>query len=173
MTSYVIEKVRKERRLPLAAALAACLALLPAAGCQTIERETGLSLRTQRGVAGGAAFGGIVAALANANPAWIAASVIMGGVAGGAISNHLGREDAERHARTNYGALDRLDQGQTDSWRNDRTGNHGSTTVTRVTAQAGGIVCKTYREQVHTKSESVTKEGTACKGPGGDWRAAA
>jgi hypothetical protein len=60
------------------------------AGCQTIEKETGLSRDTQFGALGGAAFGGIVAALANANPAWIAASVIMGGVAGGALGNYLG-----------------------------------------------------------------------------------
>ncbi len=173
MTSYVIENPLKFRKLPVAAVIIAGLGLAPIASCQTIERETGLSLRTQRGVAGGAAFGGIVAALANANPAWIAASVIMGGVAGGAISNHLGRGDAERHARNNYSALDRLGQGQTDRWENKKTGNYGSTTVTRVTSQSGGIVCKSYREQVHTRAESLIKEGTACKGPGGNWRAEA
>jgi surface antigen len=173
MTSYVIENTNKTRRLPIVALVVVALGLMPVAGCQTIERETGLSLRTQRGAAAGAAFGGIIAALANANPAWIAASVIMGGVAGGAISNHLGREDSERHARTNYSALDRLKQGQTDRWENKKTGNYGSTTVTRVTTQSGGVLCKSYREEVHTRAESVTKEGTACKDAGGSWRAKA
>ena len=139
-------------------------------GCETIERETGFNRSTQMGAAGGAAFGGIVAALANANPAWIAASVILGGVAGGAIGNHMGREDAERHARANLGALDTLGQGQTESWSNSHSGNHGSTTVTRVVNRDNGQTCKSYRETIHTTAETITKEGTACRAPGGTWQ---
>lgn len=139
-------------------------------GCETIERETGFNRSTQIGAAGGAAFGGIVAALANANPAWIAASVILGGVAGGAIGNAMGKEDAERHARANLGALDTLGQGQTESWSNSRTGNRGSTTVTRVVNRDSGQTCKSYRETIHTSVETVTKEGTACRYPGGTWK---
>jgi len=176
MTSYTIENthnIRTSGRLSVAVLMVASLGLLPMAGCETIQRETGIGRNAQIGAAGGAAFGGIVAALANANPAWIAASVILGGVAGGVIGDKLGKEDAERHARTNVNALDRLAQGQTESWSNKRTGNYGSTTVTRVTTNGNGITCKSYREQVHTKAESVTREGTACKGPGGTWKAEA
>ena len=142
---------------------------LPLAACDSIERETGFNRPTQQGAVAGAAFGGIVAALADANPAWIAASVILGGVAGGAIGNHMGREDAERHARANLGALDTLNQGQTESWSNDRSGNHGSTTVTRVVDRDGGEICKSYRETIHAAGETVTKEGTACRVRGGTW----
>jgi surface antigen len=149
--------------------LAATLVLAPLAGCETIERETGINIPTQQGAAGGAAFGGIVAAIAGANPAWIAASVVLGGVTGGAIGNYLGKKDAERHARNNASALDGLGQGQTSSWRNNKTGNSGSTTVTRVVRE-DGRVCKSYRETVHTKIETVTKEATACRNPGGTWR---
>jgi len=162
---------KRAARGSVAVLIAASMALLPIAGCQTIEREFGFNRNTQMGAAGGAAFGGIVAALANANPAWIAASVILGGVAGGAIGNSLGKQDAERHARTNVSALDGLSQGQTRSWKNNKTGNYGSTTVTRVSTNGDGVVCKTYREQIHTQAESVTKEGTACRGPGGSWKA--
>ena len=173
MNIYVVEN---KRRLDTggavaAARLAAALALLAMPGCAAIERETGLGRSTQMGVAGGAAFGGIVAALANANPAWIAASVVLGGTAGGVIGNALGRDDAERHVRTNIGALDRLSQGQTESWSNQKTGNSGSTTVTKVTTDAAGVLCKSYREQVRTGAESVTKEATACRSPGGSWKA--
>ena len=176
MASYTLENtmnVGSVRRTSVIALVAASLALLPIAGCDTIERETGLNRSTQTGAAGGAAFGGIVAALAGANPAWIAASVILGGVTGGAIGNALGRDDAERHAQTNLRALDHLAQGQTDHWENRKTGNYGSTTVTHVSINGDGITCKTYREQVHTHSEDVTKEGTACRGPGGSWKAEA
>ena len=87
------------------------------AGCETIERETGLSKSTQTGAAGGAALGGIIAALADANPAWIAASVILGGVAGGTLGNYLGKEDAQTHADNNLRALDTLGPGQTSNWQ--------------------------------------------------------
>jgi len=175
MMDYTVESKQdiatKAGRKSVALLMVASLALLPVAGCQTIEQEFGFNRDTQMGVAGGAAFGGIVAALANANPAWIAASVILGGVTGGAIGNHLGKQDAERHARTNVNALDSLNQGQTSSWKNNRTGNYGSTTVTRVTHNGNGVVCKSYREQIHTQAERMTKEGTACKSPGGSWKA--
>lgn len=170
MTSYAIVNKQNKSRLSMAVLLTAGIGLLPIAGCESIERETGLNLSTQRGAAAGGAFGGIVAAIAGANPAWIAASVVLGGVTGGVIGDRLGRQDAERHARTNVSALDRLNEGQTDSWRNDRSGNYGSTTVTRVTHAGNGITCKSYREQVHTSAESITKEATACKGPGGNWK---
>jgi len=169
MSEYVIESKRKTS-LRAAVLLIGGLALLPVAGCETIERETGFGRNTQIGAAGGAAFGGIVAAIAGANPAWIAASVVLGGVTGGVIGNRMGREDAERHARANYSALDRLGAGQSDRWQNKKTGNYGSTTVTRVSTNGDGTVCKTYREQIHTEAESVTREGRACRAPGGSWR---
>jgi surface antigen len=174
MTAYAINNPQKTisyRRLAVAVLVAAGMTL-PMAGCETIRRETGLSKSAQTGAAGGAAFGGIIAAIAGANPAWIAASVVLGGVTGGVIGDRLGRKDAERHARTNANALDRLSQGQTESWRNSKTGNSGSTTVTRVTTNADGVLCKSYREYVNAGSEEVTKEGTVCKTPGGSWRAA-
>jgi surface antigen len=151
-----------------ALALVAAIAL-PLAGCDTLERETGLNRHTLNGVGVGAAAGGIIALLADANPAWIAASVVLGGATGGIIGSHLGRDDAERHARNNLSALDSLGAGQTESWSDSRTGNHGSTTVTRVTHREDEV-CKSYREAVHAGSETVTREGTACRVPGGTWR---
>lgn len=170
MTAIAVRiQPRSKTRTAVAMAMIAALGV-SLCGCETIERETGFNRSTQTGAAAGAAFGGIVAALANANPAWIAASVILGGVAGGAIGNSMGREDAERHARANLGALDTLNQGQTESWNNSRTGNRGSTTVTRVVSRDSGQVCKSYRETIHARSETVTKEGTACRYPGGTWQ---
>jgi surface antigen len=160
MTAYVIENTQVSKRMSrgaVAVLLAASIGLLPIAGCETIQRETGIGRNAQIGAAGGAAFGGIIAAIAGANPAWIAASVVLGGVTGGVIGDRMGRDDAEKHARTNYNAIDKLAQGQTESWSNKKTGNYGSTTVTRVTTNADGVVCKSYREAVHTSAESVTK----------------
>jgi len=157
-------------RTAAALALLVGIAAIPLGGCETIERETGFGRSTQTGALSGAAFGGIIAALANANPAWIAASVILGGVTGGTIGNYLGRGDAEKHAHTNLGALDSLGRGQSSTWQNSSTGNSGSTTVTSVDNRADGTVCKAFTETVRTKAETVTKQSTACKSPGGTWR---
>jgi len=146
--------------------------MLPVAGCKTIERETGLNRSTQTGAAAGAATGGILAALLDANPAWIAASVILGGVAGGAIGNSLGKKDAEKHVTTNLHALDTLAEGQTESWSDSDTGNSGSTTVRRVHRDDNGTICKTYTETVNAGSQTTTREGTVCRVPGGGWHAA-
>jgi len=140
------------------------------AGCETIEKETGLNKSTQAGAAGGAALGGIIAALADANPAWIAASVILGGIAGGTLGNYLGKEDAEKHADNNLHALDTLSQGQSSSWQDSKTGNSGSTTVTAVNTKSDGTICKAYTETVKTSAKTVTQEATACKTPGGTWK---
>ncbi|TAL01231.1 MAG: hypothetical protein EPO08_11085 [Rhodospirillaceae bacterium] len=156
-------------RRPLAVLLLAGAAMIPLAGCDMIESQTGLNRPTQEGAVGGAAFGGIIAALADANPAWIAASVVLGGVAGGAIGNSLGKEDATTHAEHNLHALDTLAEGQTESWSNSSSGNSGSTTVRQVTRNENGGVCKTYTETVHTGAETVTRDATACKASGGSW----
>ena len=154
------------RRSSLTLAIIAALSL---GGCEMIEEQTGLNRSTQKGAFTGAAVGGIIAALAQANPGWIAASVVMGGVAGGAIGNSLGKKDATTHVSRNLHALDTLAEGQAESWSNSKTGNGGSTTVRRVSRKSDGTVCKTYTESVRTKEQTVTKDGTACKAPGKSW----
>jgi surface antigen len=156
----------------LACVMLVGMAAMPLAGCESIQEETGLNKDTQTGAAGGAAFGGIVAALAGANPALIAASIILGGVAGGAIGDQLGKSDAEKHAATNLRVLDTLGKGQSESWSDARTGNSGGTTVTNVTVQPDGRTCKSYVETVRTGAKTVTQDGTACKAHGGTWRVA-
>lgn len=151
-----------------ALALAAAVTTLPLTGCETIERETGLGRSTQAGAAGGAAFGGIVAALAGANPAWIAASTILGGVGGGAIGEYLGADDAEQHVENNLNALDTLGAGQTSRWQDDESGNSGSTTVHSVFT-SDGRTCKSYTETVRTAERTVSKEATACQTADGGW----
>jgi surface antigen len=156
-------------RTAVAAVLIAGIAALPLAGCETIEKETGFNKSTQTGALGGAAFGGIIAALAGANPAWIAASVIMGGVAGGALGNYLGKENAEKHVATNLSALNNLNAGQTASWSDNKTGNSGSTKVDRVFT-SNGQTCKSYTETVRTSQRTVTEQATACKQSDGSWK---
>ncbi len=149
--------------------LLAGVATAPLGGCETVQRETGLSKETQTGALGGAAFGGIIAALAGANPAWIAGSILLGGAAGGVIGNSLGKRDAQQHAENNLQALDTLGRDQSSSWRDEQTGNSGSTRVNSVTTSADGTVCKAFTETVKTGTRTVTQDAQACKVPGGRW----
>lgn len=153
----------------VAATMALVLATAWLPGCDSVEKETGLSKDTQIGGVSGAAVGGVIAGLAGASPAWIAGSIILGGITGGVIGDYLGKEDAEKHARNNLEALDNLGPGKTASWKDDKSGNHGSTTVNSVTHNADGSTCKTFTETIHAGGKTTTEHGKACKAPGGSW----
>lgn len=144
-------------------------ALLALAGCANIERETGLSTQTQTGAAAGAAAGGILAALADANPGWIVASALLGGASGGAIAHYLGEHDTKKEAQAHVHALDTLGAGQSENWSDPQTGNSGTTTVTRVTEE-NGQTCKAFRQTVHAGPKTYTDSAVACKSPGGTWK---
>lgn len=153
-----------------AALLATALAASSVAGCAYIEEQTGFSKNTQRGAAAGATFGGVIAALSNANPAWVAASVIMGGVTGGVIGDYLDKRSAEKAASNQYNSLQTLGQGQSSSWTNSSTGHSGSTTVTRVYTTAGGATCKDFVEVIETPQKTFRENGTACQQANGSYR---
>ena len=139
-------------------------------GCESIEKETGLSKGTQVGAAGGAATGGIIAALAGASPAWIAASVILGGVAGGLIGNELSKKDKEEYASSSYDAFSAAGKGGTTSWSNPETGNSGSTTINEVFTKADGTKCKRFTQKITAKGKTDTTSGVACQEKNGTWK---
>lgn len=161
--------IRRHSKAAVAAALSLGLAAAPLAGCQNVERETGVSTEAQGGALGGAAVGGVVSALAGANPAWIAASTILGGIAGGALGEFMTRDNAERHAQNNVQALDNLGPGQSSSWSDPQSNSSGSTTVNSVYT-ANGRTCKTFTEVVRTPERNVSRDGTACQTADGDWQ---
>lgn len=165
----MIEMNARRGSRTMAGALALLLTASWLTGCDSIEKETGLSKDTQIGGVSGAAVGGVIAGLAGASPAWIAGSIILGGITGGVIGNYLGKEDAEKHAKTNLEALDNLSAGKTASWKDSGSGNYGSTTVNSVTNNADGSTCKTFTETIHAGGKTTTEHGKACKAPGGSW----
>ncbi len=139
-------------------------------GCETIEKETGLSKGTQAGAGIGAATGGLIAAAAGASPAWIAASVILGGVAGGLIGNQLSKKDKEQYASSSYEAISTQGKGGQTSWRNPETGSSGSTTINDTWTKADGTPCKRFTQTITAKGETTTTSGIACKEKDGTWK---
>lgn len=158
--------ILKKTSALIAAGLTAATSI---SGCETIERETGLSRDAQTGAGVGAATGGLIALLADANPGWIIASALLGGVAGGVIGEHINRRDAEMHASNNYDALQNLGAGETSNWSNDETGHSGYTTVTNVYTGPDGRTCKDFTEVVETPERTFSEDGTACRTADGGW----
>lgn len=166
----MIDICRKPTALLLCGVLSGGLLL---GSCTNVERETGISRQGQLGAGAGAAAGGIIAALASANPAWIAASTILGGVTGGAIGEYLNREDAERHASTQYTALNTLEAGQSRSWQNPETGRSGRTTVHDSFTSEDGTPCKRFTETIYAAERTIEESATACQQADGTWQVVA
>ena len=61
--------------------------------------------------------------------------------------------------------------GQTISWSNPDSGNHGSVTPTRTGRDVQtGAYCREYQTEVIVGGEAQVGYGTACRMPDGDWK---
>lgn len=161
--------MRAQRRLG-AALVVAALGMTALSGCESVERETGISKGAQTGALGGAAAGGVIAAIAGANPAWIAGSTILGGVVGGLIGDHLSKRDREQHAQSSYQAFETQSAGGQTSWHNQESGNRGTTTIDRVYRTSAGKLCKDFTQTITAGDETETVRGTTCQEPDGTWK---
>jgi surface antigen len=139
-------------------------------GCESIERETGLTKGTQTGAVVGATGGGLIAAAAGASPAWIAAAVILGAVAGGVVGNQLTKKDKEQYSSSSYDAVSKMGKGGKTSWRNPESGNSGSTTINEVFTKGDGTKCKRFTQKITADGKTHTQNGIACQEKDGTWK---
>jgi len=153
-----------------AAVLVAALGATALGGCETIERETGLGKGAQTGVLGGAATGGVIAAIAGASPAWIAASTILGAVAGGFLGDYLSKRDREQHAESSYKAFETEKTGGQSSWNNPESGNSGTTKIDAVYRTSAGKLCKDFTQTIKAGGKTETINGTTCQEADGTWK---
>ena len=154
-------------------AVVAMLATAVVGGCTTIEEKYNLSKRTQIAAVGGALGGGVIAAVVGASTAWIAASVFLGGVAGGVISELLGDDDKEQQARAGTDALENQARGGQTAWRNPASGNGGTTTIDESFVKADGTPCKRFTQTIMADGQTHRVAGTACRQADGTWMVAA
>ena len=152
------------------AVLVAALGATALGGCESVERETGLSKGAQTGVLGGAATGGVIAAIAGASPAWIAASTILGAVAGGFLGDHLSKDDRDQHAESTYQAFESEKAGGQTSWNNSESGNSGSTKIDSVYRTSAGKLCKDFTQTITADGKTETMNGTTCQEADGSWK---
>jgi surface antigen len=153
-------------------ATVAAVAMLGASvvgGCAAIEDKTGYGKRTQIAAAGGAVGGGVIAAVAGANTIWIIASAVLGGVAGGVVSELLGDDEAQQNAETGLDALENEPPGGKTDWQNPATGNGGTTTVDESFVTADGRPCKRFTQTITADGRTGSVAGTACRSADGIW----
>lgn len=153
-----------------AAMLVAALGAAPLGGCESVERETGISKGGQTGALGGAATGGVIAGIAGASPAWIAGSVILGAVAGGFLGDYLSKKDKEEHAESSYEAFETEKAGGQTSWKNAESGNNGTTKIDSVYRTSAGKLCKDFTQTINAGGKSETTNGTTCQESDGTWK---
>ncbi len=140
------------------------------AGCESVERETGIGKGAQTGVLGGAAAGGVIAAIAGASPAWIAGSVILGAVAGGFLGDALSKKDKEQHAQSSYQAFESKEAGGATAWSNPDSGNNGTTKIDRVYRTGEGKLCKDFTQTINADGKAQTTSGVTCQEADGTWK---
>ncbi len=160
----------RKRAIPTALVLAAALGATALSGCESVERETGVSKGAQTGVLGGAAVGGVIAGIAGASPAWIAGSTILGAVAGGLLGDYLTKDDREQHAQSSYDAFETKDTGGETSWSNPESGNGGTTKIDAVYRTSEGKLCKDFTQTIEADGRSETMRGTTCQEADGTWK---
>ena len=122
------------------------------------------------GSLGGATAGGVIAAVAGANPALIVASVVAGGLLGGFIGKKLDDRDKRMATEAAHQAFEQNQTGQSSSWQNPESGNSGSVTPTRTYQIANGQYCREYTQDIVIGGEKNQTHGTACRQTDGSWK---
>lgn len=143
------------------------LAAVLAVGCAAVESNP----KTAIDAAGGATFGGLVAAAATSNPAAIAAGVIGGVLVGGMVGNMLDDRDKQMQTQAAQRALETAPAGQSVAWKNPDSGHSGTVTPTKTYQAPGGTYCRDYQATVEIEGKEKAT-GKACRQPNGTWQIA-
>jgi surface antigen len=140
------------------------------ASCASMTQTAKENPKAILGGMGGAAGGGLIAAAAGANPAWIAFSVLAGGLVGGAIGNRLDEKDKQMATQAAHRAFESNHTGQPATWQNPDTGASGTVTPTRTYQIENGQYCREYTQDITVGGEKHQTYGTACRQPDGSWK---
>ncbi len=125
--------------------------------------------RAQLGALGGAASGGLLAAAFGGNGEAIVASIILGGLVGGAVGDAMDQADRHYAYSNTQSALEFGPSGSTSDWCNVDSGHCGTTTPTG-TYRASGRYCREYEETITIGGRTEWAYGRACRQPDGSWK---
>ena len=115
----------------------------------------------------GAIAGGLIGGAASrGNGGAVVGGVVLGGLLGNVIGRDIDCEDQPVAYRTYAEGLNG-DMGRPYEWRN--RGNRGTFTSTRE-YRRGAQVCREFTETTWRGGQNFTRNGTACRETGGNWR---
>ncbi len=149
------------------------LALLLVAGlslgaCQS----SGWGQKQTVGTLGGAAAGGLIGSRIGAgtgNVIATAAGVALGAWLGNEIGASLDSADQAKLQQAQYQAYN-APVGQTITWNNPQSGNHGTFTPVRDGTSSSGAYCREFQQTVVINGQRQSAYGTACRQPDGSWQ---
>jgi surface antigen len=151
------------------ALLAMVVASLSLTACQTLQSSGNKQIV---GTGGGAVLGGLAGSQIGSGSGrlWATgAGVLLGALVGSEIGKSLDNADlaAARTAQTrSYTAP----IGETVSWNNPNSGNHGTYVATRDGYSSSGRYCREYQQTIYVGGQQEQAYGTACQQPDGSWQ---
>ncbi|WP_259780589.1 RT0821/Lpp0805 family surface protein [Aestuariispira ectoiniformans] len=158
----------------------ATLSLLLAASLATTGCITGNQIDRKDKLAGGAVVGAVAGGLlgyslmggSGASSGSQLLGMALGGAAGGYAgywaADQMSRWDKSAMQSTAYESLE-AGNGQTLSWKNDRSGNFGSFTPLRTFLDHKGRLCRDFVTTINVSGEERKGQQTACKNGAGVW----
>lgn len=149
----------------LACGVAASLLLAGCEGGQQGQKQT-------VGGLAGAALGGLLGAQFGGGRGKLATTglgVLLGALAGSEIGRTMDEVDRMKADQAAHQAT-QAPLGETITWNNPATGNHGSYTPTRDGTSARGEYCREYQQTVTVGGRTQDAYGIACRQPDGTWR---
>lgn len=149
----------------MALGLAAAMAI-SVSGCET-NQQTGALVGAGTGALIGASLGrGTSGRLLGAG-----IGAALGAIVGSEIGRRLDERDRQMYAQTAVYAAESGQVGQSQSWSNPQSGNHGTITPTsQVYRGNNGRECRNFSETITLKDgKSETVNGRRCKNADGSW----
>jgi len=99
----------------------------------------------------------------------VAAGALAGAYLGNQIGSSLDKADKTAMEQASHQATT-APIGQSVSWRNPDSGNHGTVTPTREGTAQNGDYCREFQQEVTVGGKSEKAFGTACRQPDGSWK---
>ena len=141
-----------------------------ASGCAATGETVRNNPKATTGGLLGATAGGLIGYAAGGGAAGIIGGALLGGLLGGAIGNRLDQKDKELAMQNAHRTFESARTGETSTWRNPDSGNHGTLTPTRTYQASNGQYCREYQQQIVVGGEAHQSYGTACRQPDGSWK---
>ncbi|MGB4057639.1 MAG: RT0821/Lpp0805 family surface protein [Alphaproteobacteria bacterium] len=136
--------------------------------CNTLQ---GRGNKELLGAGTGAVAGGLLGSQIGGGKGQLWASgagVLLGALIGSEIGASLDNADRGYAAQAQQRAYS-APVGETVSWNNPESGNHGTYTPKRDGYSSSGRYCREYQQDITVNGRRQTAYGTACQQPDGSW----